>query len=139
GLYGTLWIILVAYAARFIPFGVRNSQTALMQLSGELTEASRVSGATSLQTLWRIVLPLIRNALIYTWILVFVMAFPELSASVMLQGVNTDVAATALLGLWDGSGGITAASALGIVMFAAVTVLVVLAQALTGRRMTETK
>lgn len=133
GIYGTLWIMLVAYAARFIAFGVRNSQTALMQVSRELEEAARVHGATQLKTIALIILPLIKGPLIYTWILVFILAFPEVSASIILRGVDTDVSATALLEVWDGTGGLPVACALGMVIFAIIGIPVLLLQHFGGR------
>jgi iron(III) transport system permease protein len=132
GLYGTLWIMLVAYMARFVAFGVRSSQTALLQISTELEEAARVHGATSLTSVFLIVLPLVRRALLYSWILVFILAFPEVSASVVLRGVNTDVAATALLEVWDGTGGLPLASALGMTIFAAIGIPMLILQSLGG-------
>ncbi len=133
GIYGTLWIMLVAYAARFIAFGVRNSQTALMQVSRELEEAARVHGASQLVTIVLIVLPLVRKSLVYTWILVFILAFPEVSASIVLRGVDTDVSATALLEIWDGTGGLAVACALGMVIFAIIGIPVLLLQHFGGR------
>jgi iron(III) transport system permease protein len=133
GLYGTLGILLVAYLARFIAFGVRNSQTAFGQVSADLEEAARVHGASPLMTAACITLPLARGTLIYTWVLVFVLAFPEVSASVILRGLDTEVAATALLEIWDGAGGLPVASALGVVMFVIVGVPMILMQKFGGR------
>lgn len=133
GLYGTLWIMLLAYTSRFIAFGVRSSQTALMQISTELEEAARVHGASQLRTIVTIVLPLVRRSLLYSWILVFILAFPEVSASVVLRGVDTDVAATALLEIWDGTGGLPVASALGMLIFAVIGIPMLILQALGAR------
>ncbi len=72
GLYGTPFILLAAYLARFVPIGVRNSQSALLQIAPELEEASRVFGASEWSTLLRITAPLIMPSVIYTWLLVFI-------------------------------------------------------------------
>ncbi len=128
GLYATIWILFVAYVGRYIPFGVRAAQVALLQVSRELEEASRVSGAGQAGTLWYITLPLIKAGVAYAWILSFVNAFTEVSASAILTGARTQVAAVTLLNLWQSTGGLQKASALGVVMFVVTMVLVFAAQ-----------
>jgi iron(III) transport system permease protein len=120
GFYGTPAILLIAYLARFIPVGVRNSQSTLVQIAPELEEASRVFGAGELSTVLCIVVPLLLPSIVYSWILVFIMAVPELSASVILRGFGTQTVSTALLGIWSGNGGLAVACALGMLIFAVV-------------------
>ena len=132
-LYGTFGILFVAYLTRFITFGVRTSQTTLIQLSPELEEASRVCGASSMTTLGLIVMPLMRQALIYAWILVFILALPELSASVVLKGIHTQTLSTVLLDIWNGNGGLAMACALGMSMFIAVSGLLIVAIAVAKK------
>jgi iron(III) transport system permease protein len=120
GFYGTPAILLVAYLARFVPIGVRNSQSSLLQIAPELEEASRVFGAGEMKTLLMVTVPLILPSIIYTWILVFIMAIPELSASVILRGFGTQTLSTALIGIWSGNGGLAVASAFGISIFVVV-------------------
>jgi iron(III) transport system permease protein len=133
GLYGTPGILLVAYLARFIPIGVRNGQTGLLQIAPELEESSRVFGSSEAGALFRITLPLIMPVLAYTWILVFILAIPELSASIVLRGFNTQTISTSLLSVWNGNGGLAVACAYGVCIFAGVSLLFLLA-ALVGRR-----
>src|SRR5439155_15695275 len=85
GLYGSSSILLLAYLTRFIPFGVRASQTALVQLSREFEDAARVFGSGPLRCLRDVVLPLLAQNLLYAGLLVFILALPELSASVILK------------------------------------------------------
>ena len=134
-LYGTIWLLLVAYVTRMLPSGVRYCQAALIQINTELEEASRISGASWGRTMRKVTIPLARTGMLYAWILTFVMAFPELSSSVMLRNAGTDVVATAILDLWDGAGGLPQAAAFGTVVFMLVTGLVILAQKVTGRSM----
>lgn len=134
-LYGTIWLLLVAYVTRMLPSGVRYCQSALIQINTELEEASRISGASWGRTMRSVTVPLAKTGMLYAWILTFVMAFPELSSSVMLRNAGTDVVATAILDLWDGAGGLPQAAAFGTVVFMLVTGLVVLAQKVTGRSM----
>lgn len=123
GFYGTPAILLMAYLARFVPVGVRNSQSGLLQIAPELEEASRVFGAGEFKTLLSITVPLVLPSILYTWILVFIMAIPELSASVILRGFGTQTIATSLIGIWSGNGGLAVASAFGISIFAVVGTL----------------
>lgn len=132
-LYGTIGLLLVAYVTRMLPSGARYCQSALIQINTELEEASRISGASWGRTTMKITIPLAKTGLIYAWILTFVMAFPELSSSVMLRNAGTDVVATAILDLWDGAGGLPQAAAFGTVVFMIVTLLVLLAQKLSGQ------
>ena len=134
-LYGTIWLLLIAYVTRMLPSSVRYCQSALIQINTELEEASRISGASWGQTTRKVTVPLARTGMVYAWILTFVMAFPELSSSVMLRNAGTDVVATAILDLWDGAGGLPQAAAFGTVVFLLVTLLVILAQKVTGHSM----
>jgi iron(III) transport system permease protein len=133
GLYATLWLLLIAYVTRQLPVAVRYCQSALMQISGELEEASRLCGATWLQTLCGITIPLVKTGIVYAWILVFIQAFPELSSSILLRNAGTDVVSTAILDLWDGSGGLPVASAFAAIVFVLVTAMVAIAQKVGGR------
>ena len=133
GFYGSFGILLVAYLTRFVTFGVRTSQSTLIQVSPELEEASRIAGAGPLTTVLLITVPIIRRSLIYTWILVFILALPELSSSVILKGIHTQTLATALLDIWNGNGGLAMACAFGMTLFAAVALLLVLAVTVARR------
>lgn len=133
GFYGSFGILFVAYLTRYVTFGVRLNQSTLLQLPPELEEASRISGAGPLKTVAVVTAPLMRHALLYAWILVFILAVPELSASIILKGLDTQTLSTVLLDIWAGNGGPVTASALGITIFAGVTVLLVTAS-LIGRR-----
>lgn len=83
--------------------------------------------------MFKVTLPLCKTALVYAWILTFVMAFPELSSSTMLRGMNSDVISTAILDIWDGPGGLPKASAYGMIVFVVVTVMTLVAQKISGK------
>ncbi len=136
-IYGTLWILLIGYVTRFLPLGMRHCQTALLQVAPDLEEASRMTGANWLTTMRKITVPLVKNGVLYAWILVFVQSFSELSVSVLLRNVGTDVMSTAILDMWDGSARMPVATAMGAVVFLLITFLIVLAQKLTGRSLLE--
>ena len=79
-LYGTIAILLLAYTGRYIPLGVRAANASLRQVDSSLEESAHILGASWLQTMRHITLPLIRPGLFAGWLLVFVPAIQELSA-----------------------------------------------------------
>lgn len=123
GFAGTLTILALAYVGHFLAFGVRGIQTGLLQISPELSEAARMCGSGRLRTVRDVDLPLIRGSLASTGLLVAILCFPELSISIMLQSADTQVVSTALLTRWDGSGGLQGASAMAILIFGVVAVV----------------
>lgn len=132
-LYGTVWILLLAYIGRYVPWGIRTAQVSLLQVSRELEEASRIGGASVLKTIWHITAPLIRPGIAYAWILGMVQAVTEVSASVLLTTGQVNVISTVLLQTWAYDEGLQRASALGVVMFALTMTLVVIAQRIGGQ------
>jgi len=112
-IYGTLTIILLAYISRFIPLGVRASSAALRQVDPALEEAARIGGASWVRTMRKITLPLIRPGLFAGWLLVFVPAIQELSASILLFTSDSMTLAVAVYNLYE-SGYREAVAALAI-------------------------
>ncbi|WP_166016305.1 MULTISPECIES: ABC transporter permease [Chelativorans] len=135
--YGTLSILLLAYVASNIPFGVRISQNALIQVGSELEEASRISGGSWMQTLMFVTVPLVKRGLLYAWIMVFVQCLPELSASIMLKGPGTEVVSTAMIAAWEGTGGVQAAAAMGIILLLVIGITMLVAMKVVGRSLLE--
>ena len=115
--YGTMWILLLAYVAHFLPFGVRASTSALRQLHPELEDAARVAGADWLTMMRRIVVPLTRPTLVAAWTLVFILALQEVSSSILLYTSRTVVLSVAMFDLWE-AGNLSALAALGVVQLA---------------------
>lgn len=114
-IYGTLWILLVAYITLYMPYGIRISSATMVQIHKELEEASTASGASWLQTFSRVVLPLFLPGFLSGWIFVAILSLRELSASIFLVGQGTEVLSTVIFGLWD-AGDTTAVAALGVLM-----------------------
>lgn len=100
-LYGTVWILLVAYVARFMPLAVRGISAAMRQVDPSLEEAARIANASWLHAIRAILAPLIRTGLIAAWLLVFIAALGELSATVLLYTSGTETISVALLRLND--------------------------------------
>ncbi len=111
--YGTIWIIVLAFAAEYLPFGSRAMNGVMSQLHPELEEAARMSGAAPSRVLRKILLPLFLPAAMAVWLWVFAHALRALSAPVMLQGRDNIVLSTLLWGYWN-SGEPTIAAAIGI-------------------------
>jgi iron(III) transport system permease protein len=99
-LYGTVWALLLAYITLGTPLAVRIMTGSYQQLSFDLEESSRVHGASWWQTLWRILVALSWPAFAVGWTLTFFGIMRELSASVLLYSVNTEVLSVAMLNLW---------------------------------------
>lgn len=100
-LYGTFWIILVAYLAVYIPFAVRTTNATLQQIHNSLEEAARVSGATFGQRLRHVILPLSRPGMTAGWILVFMPALRELTISILLYAHGTETIGVVVFNLQD--------------------------------------
>ena len=88
-LYNTVWIILVAYIARYMAFSLKANSAALEQVHDSLMEASRSCGATMWQSLKDIVIPLVRPGMISAFFLIFLPALRELTVSIMLYAPTT--------------------------------------------------
>jgi iron(III) transport system permease protein len=114
-IYGTLWILLVAYITLYMPYGIRIASATMLQIHKELEEASTTSGASWAQTFFRIVLPLLLPGFFAGWIYIAIISLRELSASIFLVGQGTEVLSTVVFALWD-AGNITAVAALGVLM-----------------------
>jgi len=96
-LYGTYWIILIAYVAHYFPFAMRSLGALLMSLSPELEQSARSSGATWWQTLRMVVIPLSRPGLIATWLMLFIILVRELGSTILLYGQGTETISVAML------------------------------------------
>lgn len=113
GLYGTLWILALAFVARFIPDTVKALSTSLMQIHRELEEAAWICGRGTLSTIATVVLPLARPGVVAAMTLLFILSIRELGSSLFLYSSGTMVMAVQLLGYYEGGNvGITAAFSL---------------------------
>jgi iron(III) transport system permease protein len=114
-LYGTLWILLIAFVTIALPAAYQQLQSALRTISPDLEEASRILGATRLQALGHITAPLLRTSVIATWCFIFVGVIRELSAAIMLFTSETKVISVLIFDLNE-SGDLGAIAVLGIIM-----------------------
>ncbi len=113
GLYGTIWILALAFVARFIPDTVKALSTSLMQIHRELEEAAWVCGRSLISTIATVVLPLARPGVIAAMTLLFILSTRELGSSLFLYSSGSMVMAVQLLGYYEGGNmSITAAYSL---------------------------
>lgn len=102
GLYGTIWILALAFVARFMPDTVKALSTSFLQIHKELEEAAWVCGRGLLGTIATIVLPLARPGVVAAMTLLFVLGIRELGSSLFLYTSDTTVMAVLLLDYYEG-------------------------------------
>ena len=125
GVYGTLWIMLIAYVTRFMPYGMRYNATSMLALHKELEESATMSGASWGMTFWRVVLPLLKPGLIAGWIYVVIVSMRELSSSILLYSPGSEVLSIMIWEYWQ-NGQYVELSALGVMLIASLLCLVLL-------------
>ena len=130
-LYGTLWILLIAFVTISLPAAYQQLQSAIRAVHPDLEDASRILGATRLQALGHITAPLLRTSVIATWCFVFVGVMRELSAAIMLFTSETKVISVLIFDLNE-SGDLAAISVLGLSMLIVTFATVLLANRLPG-------
>ncbi len=130
-LYGTLWILLIAFITISLPAAYQQLQSAIRTVHPELEDAGRILGATRLQALRHVTAPLLRSAVIATWCFIFVGVIRELSAAIMLFTSQTKVVSVLIFDLNE-SGDLGAIAVLGLMMLAITYAIVVLVNRIPG-------
>jgi iron(III) transport system permease protein len=130
-LYGTLWILLIAFVTISLPAAYQQLQSAIRTVHPELEDASRILGATRLQALRYVTAPLLRTGVIATWCFIFVGVIRELSAAIMLFTSQTKVVSVLIFDLNE-SGDLGAIAVLGLMMLAITYAVVVLVNRIPG-------
>jgi iron(III) transport system permease protein len=102
GLYGTIWILALAFVARFMPDTVKALSTSFLQIHKELEEAAWICGRGLIGTIRTIVLPLAKPGVVASMTLLFVLAIRELGSSLFLYTSDTTVMAVLLLDYYEG-------------------------------------
>ena len=128
-LYGTLWILLIAFVTLSMPAAYQQLQSAFRSVHPELEEASRILGASRLRALWQITAPLLRTSVIATWCFIFVGVIRELSAAIMLFTSETKVLSVLIYDLNE-SGDLAAIAVLGLLMLVLTFTIVAVANSL---------
>ena len=127
-LYGTLWLLGIAYFTVFMPLGLRTIAGVIQQADKSLEECAQVCGAGWGYRMRTVSLPLMKPGLIAAWLLIFIASVRELGVSVFLMGPNSKVIAPSIVSSW-----LSASSELSAAMALLQTVMVFIAVAIMFR------
>jgi iron(III) transport system permease protein len=131
-LYGTAWILILAFATRFLPIAYANSDAALRSINPELEDAARILGSGRFRTVRRVVAPLLGRGLAGAFILVFIPATRELSSAIFLYTTGTQVLSVLLFDKSD-EGNFELLSSIGLILVVVTVALVMAGFRLVGR------
>ena len=120
-IYGTIGAFILAFAIRYLPYGMRYASSRILQVHPELEEAAGIAGGSQMLTLARIVIPLTRPAIASGWLFIFLVAARDVSLAVILASPSAEPVAVAMFDLW-GNGQATELAAFGLVWTAMMTV-----------------
>jgi iron(III) transport system permease protein len=121
-IYGTIWILVVAFLIKFMPYGMRFCHAGIIAIHRDLEESARVCGASAAVVLTRVVLPLAMPAVVAAWLTVFLYTIRDLSLAVLLSGPHNQVIAVVILDLWN-NGEVPELAALAVLVAAGATLL----------------
>lgn len=131
-LYGTAWLLIFAFAARFLPIAYATSAAGMRSINPEMEEAVRICGGSRLTAIRTVVAPLLKKTLAGGWLLVFIPATRELSAAIFLVSPNTRVMSVLVYDLTE-EGNFEVVSALGGVILVSTIILVLIGFRALGR------
>jgi iron(III) transport system permease protein len=131
-LYGTAWILILAFTTRFLPIAYANSDAAIRAINPELEEAVRILGGSRWLAMRRVVTPLLKRGLAGTFIVVFIPATRELSSAIFLYTTGTQVLSVLLFDKSD-EGNFEILSSIGLVLVVGTVALVLAGFRLVGR------
>lgn len=131
--YGTMWILILAYVAGFIPFGLRAILPAMSQIDASLEEGGRMVGLGWFPIFGRIIVPLSRTSLIAAWLLLFMIFIKELSASILLYTDDTYVISVSIYDFWA-NGVFRHTAAIATAQIALIALVALLVGVVSGRQ-----
>ena len=127
-IYGTLWLLLIAYITVFLPLGIRTISGVMLQIDKSLEECAQMCGASWGYRLRTVTVPLLWPGLLAAWLLLFVASIRELGASILLMGPHSKVITPSIVESWFASSTeLTAAMALIQTAVVAVAVSIMIA------------
>ena len=131
-IYGTLWILIIAFVTKFIPISLRVVHASMLQVHKELEEAAELSSSSWLRNLFCIVVPLILPGLLVGWLYILTLTFKVLSIPILLSHVGTEVLPVLIFSLYQ-SGGITELCAMGVILTIFIAVVAGLTRLISAR------
>jgi iron(III) transport system permease protein len=126
-LYNTIWIIGIAFVIKYLPIAIRTIGAVFQQIDKSLEEASRIVGASSTTTFSRISVPLAWNGIVSAMVLVFILCFSELGATILLVSPNNETISFAMITAWS-STSFEVTCAIGVIMLAVTLAAVTVTQ-----------
>lgn len=136
-IYGTLWLLGIAYFTVFMPLGLRTIAGVVLQIDKSLEECARVCGASWSHQMRTVTLPLLKPGLVAAWLLIFIASVRELGVSVFLMGPHSKVIAPSIVNSWlSSSSELSAAMALmqTVMVFIAVAIMFRVARSVSGAK-----
>jgi iron(III) transport system permease protein len=137
-LYGTIWILFVAYLTKEMPIGFSQAESTFKSIHPELEDASRIIGANRLISLKDVTAPLARSGLIAAWSFIFIGVIRELSASILLFAPASKVVSVVIFDLKE-EGQVGVISVLGILLLLVSFTVILAVQSLAGRDVVATR
>jgi iron(III) transport system permease protein len=122
-LYGTIWLLLIVFSIARISYATRMTNAGLIQIHTELEESAQMSGAPLRRIFRRVLIPLLSPTLLYAWLWIALLTFRELTLAVILSSSTNTTLPVVIWSLWLG-GGLGQASALAMVMLAAMAPII---------------
>jgi iron(III) transport system permease protein len=132
-IYNTIWIIMIAYIARFMIFPMRTISASFKQIDSSLTEAARISGASQKKAVTDVLIPLIKPGIFSGWFLVFMPALTELTLSILLYSAGRETIGVTVYNMTQ-EGLVLETSALALILIVVVLMLnLIVRRASAGR------
>ncbi|HEY6200818.1 MAG TPA: iron ABC transporter permease [Candidatus Binatia bacterium] len=128
-IYGTLWILLIGYITRFLPYGLRTMTSTVVQVHDDLPDASMACGAGFWTTFLRVLLPLLRPGFIAGWIILATIYLREFSTSIFLYSPGSEPVGPLLYHFYV-DGNLGPMCSLGVIVSVICLILIVVAQRL---------
>jgi len=123
--YNTIWILVIAYTALFLPFTVQSVSSAYSQISDSLVSAGRVFGGRPFYIFRRITLPLLIRGILVGWMMTFIIAFRELVTASIIAPPNTLVVSTFIMREFE-QGSVSVGMAMAVICVAFSTIFLII-------------
>ena len=137
-LYGTIWILFVAFLTKEMPIGFSQAESTFKSIHPELEDASRIIGANRLTSLRDVTAPLARSGLIAAWSFIFIGVIRELSAAILLFAPSSKVVSVVIFDLKE-EGQVGVIAVLGTLLLVASFAVILAVQWLAGRDVVATR
>ncbi len=132
GVYGTIWIIIVAFIGRYIAYSYRAVTAKFAQIDPALEESARAAGARWFEALRDITLPLVRSGILAAWALLFILLTTELSMVVVLYNSSTMTLSVLMFDYWN-NGNYSPLAAIGVIQLLGIFGIISLVFRVLGR------